>query len=252
MLRTMDSPLKTIRASIRHDMAQWHIAPWDHPLRWLLRSRSVVNLLAMGALVVGAGGAVTVIGIAEVQIASSKGGSGDLWDNVWFVVGLVVGSFGLACLILALSSNGSQIKGRHEFPDLVFAIVLQKQKHAPEPDPNKTWLDTFPDEVVPYDLGELGIRVTNQETNRYASLEFSLVFETNEGDSGVSPRFADRAPWTIAPGMTDRRIIAFEIPNYLTIHPDTARIEVVDHNSGRRIRFPNTHGAHPRSTWQLL
>ena len=232
--------------------ARWHIAPWDHPLRWFLRSRNVLNLLAMGALVVSVGAAATVIGIAEVQIGSSKGGSADLWGNSWFVVGLIVGSIGLVCLTLALSSNGAQTRARHEFPDLLFAIVSQKQKPGPEPDPRKTWLDVFPDEMGPHELGECGIRVTNQETNRYASLEFTLVCDTEEGDRGFLPPFAERMPWTIAPGMSDRRIVTFQLPSYISIKGGTCRIEIVDHNSGRRIRFPNTHGPHPRSTWQLL
>ena len=115
-------------------LAKSRIVPWGQPVRWLLRSRNVLNLLAIGALVVSIGAAATVIGIAEVQIRSGRGGSPDIWNNSWFVVGLSVGSIGLMCLIVALSSNGSQSKARHEFPDLLFAIEHLVERPGEYPD----------------------------------------------------------------------------------------------------------------------
>ncbi len=234
--------------SFRERMTRWHISPWDHPLRTFLRARSVITILATGTLVVSTGAAATVIGIAEVQIASGRGGSVDLWGNNWFCGGLIVGLFGLVFLVLAIVSSASQVKARREFPDVLIEIVSQILRPGRELDSTKSIMDNFPDEVRPHHLFECGLRVTNRETNRYASLEFSFTIDTDEGRKGFRPPFAERTPWSIAPGMTDLRLINFVIANddEKSAKAETGRIEVVDRNSSQQIDFPNAF----RSTWR--
>ena len=226
-------------------MTRCQISPWNHPLRRFLRARSVVTTLAAGTLIVSAGGAATVIGIAEIQIGSDRGGSLDLWGNGWFCGGLIIGLIGLLSLLLAVVSSASQVNARREFPDLLIEITSQIQRPGRKLNPAKSFMDIFPDEMGPHHIFECGLRVTNRESTRYASLEFSVIFETDTGQIGFQPPFAERSPWTVAPGKTDRRLVNFEIPDNQSLRAETGQIEVVDQSSGQRIEFPSAF----RSTW---
>jgi hypothetical protein len=239
-------------SGIRGLMNKWNIAPWNRPVRWVLRTVNVVNVLATGALVVIAGAAASVIGIAEVQIGSGRGGSVDIWGDNWVCFGLIAVSIGLACLFLALFSSYSQMKARREFPDLIFEVVGLLIRPGPEPDLTRPLLDLFFEEVLPHDLFQCVVRVSNRESRRNASLEFSVHIHTENGDILSRPTFADRIPWTIAPGGTDQRTVTFVTQKDVSTDGAIGQIEVVDHNSGRRVLFSSSFGEHSRSTWEFL
>ena len=188
---------------------------------------------------------LTVIGLGQVQIAAIHT-QANLYADPYFDIGLAIGGIAILVVITAISANGSQSKAKGAFPNVAFTIILQQHKDGPDViDPDK-WQETFPDALMPYDMTVRGIRVTNYETNRYVNLEFNLIFNTEqEGDRGFRPIFADWAPWNIGSGTSRERMFSFEVPKYLTIKPETGRIEVADHSSGRRIRFPDTIWATP-------
>jgi len=218
-----------------------------------LRWQSVVTVLALGALVVTTGAAATVIGIAQVQIGSSHHGTVNLWDNSWFFAGFVIGVVGLICLLWALLSAWSQAKARNEFPNITIRLdSVLPPTPGPTPDQTKTLLELFPAELQPHDLQVCGIRVTNFENDRYASLQFTLQFDIDAGKYFFQRPFSERAPWTLAPGMTELRPVTFEMIRGVTVKPGTGRVIVIDFTSGRRITFAYAHGDHPRSTWEFL
>lgn len=201
---------------------------------------------------VATGAAATVIGIAEVQIGSSHRGSEDLWANKWFLVGFIIGILGLGCLFWALSAGCSQSKARHEFPKLSVAIDSQIPRPGPVPDPTMPFHESFTMESRPYELLECGIRITNDEIDRYASLQFVMAVDTDQGKYFFQRPFSERSPWTIGPGMSDRRPVNFEVITEVVAKPGSARIVVTDYNSRRRIAIESKYGDHPPSTWEIL
>jgi hypothetical protein len=197
---------------LRRLLTKLHLLPWDRRLRSFLRSRNVVNLIAIGALVVSIGAAATVIGIAEVQIKSTKGGSGDLWHNPWYCTGLTAGLVGLAFLVLALSSNWSQSKARRKFPDLEIEINTMSRRLPPGTDLAGL---AAPGAIVPIKDEQWDLLVTNREPSRNASLTFTLFRELVQPDGDTNelpflPPRADRRPWNIPPTTSDLRIVNFE------------------------------------------
>ncbi len=218
---------------------------WDHPLRRFLRKRTVLTLLAEGALAVSAGAAATVIGIAEVQIRSNRGGSDDIWNNMWVVIGLILGSVGFVWLLLAISSNGSQSQACREFPDL--EIEIDEFVTAPEV--------TATVSQMPPRLERRGICVLNRETSRNASLEFTLLgdVECSRGTGVQSlpffPPKAAKQPWNCPPGTRDRRVVSFDLRSRSCV-VGSLRLEVIDHISRRRVSFPAALGTYDRRSWR--
>jgi len=211
----------------------------SHPLRRLMLAQNVVTLLAAGGLVVSVGAFATVIGIGEAQIASAHGYSGDCWHNTWFCVGLPVGLLGLLCLVFALSTNWSQVRALHRFPDLSIAMMPPGSGGS---DGHTTRL-------------HVSMRITNRETQRNANLEAILYWQ-------LDPRvFRDPVEWlfppvqdeslTIAPGTTRRMKLDFGLDRQVD-ESEGPRLEIVDHLSGRRITFPAIDGLYDLTTWRSL
>jgi hypothetical protein len=234
------------------------MAPWKKfrvtgaGLRLSLRARrfNVVNLLAAGALVVSIGAAATVIGIAEVQIASAKGGSGDLWSNSWFVLGLTVGLTGLVLFAVAICANSSQTKARREFPDIRITIFGLTQEVDPLQEP------VLPGRSLL--VRHLKVQVHNQETSRTANLGFILVgdldHELPHGGKEYGFYAREQAPWNVGPGLTEHGTISFD-----TIPPDgfvlafaPHRVQVTDFGSRRSVLLQIGQVFFDKSNWKAL
>ena len=205
-------------------------------------------MLATAGLMLSIAALLVVIGLGESQIVASEGKSTNLFGNWWFDIGLVVAAIGMFWGLAAIAAIGSQGTARREFPDLTITVIAVGSLCVPRGD----WPQDDPPLVR---LALFGLRITNHERDRNASLSLTLwhdlVPETPEGvndwpyfpprwDPPASVRNLLPLPIHSDPGTTQQGEVVFEIPNYpAPISADSKpRIEVLDNNSKQRVTLP--------------
>ena len=120
--------------------------------------------------------------------------------------------------------------------------------------------------VVPAHLRSFNVRITNTEAERDASLTVLLYVKLIPGSWGRAGEFVCpppqwtlpaslnlspiSMPFTLAPGSAISGHLIYEIPKYYldkVAGPMSARLELWDHVSGRRMNVPAEMGSYDRS-----
>jgi hypothetical protein len=210
-------------------------------------------MLATAGLMLSVAALLVVIGLGETQIVASESKSTNLFGNRWFDIGLLVAAIGIFWGLAAIAAIGSQGNARREFPDLAITVFAVGRLNVPHGD----WPQ---DDAPTVRLDQFGLRISNHERDRNASISMSLWHDLVPGTFGglgdwpfYPPRWDPppsmvrdllRFPIHLGPDTTRQGEVVFEIPAYVAgIRPDSQpRIEVLDHNSGRRVTLPGVMG----------
>lgn len=231
----------------------------ERPLRRELRRWNTLTMLATAGLMLSIAALLIVIGIGLTQIAAAENYRDvNLFANTWFDLGLFVAGIGMLWGAAAIASIGSQAKALREFPALLIEIIAGSGPSLPAPaleglfptrlPPGLTTTDTWYSQMI-------GVRITNRELTRSASLDVRLKCVLtpgwgNETELRMRPKWQDdgepggggglgltqlRPPIPLEPQSTVEGFMVFDFMNISPHLTDDRKLEVIDHNSGRSV-----------------
>jgi hypothetical protein len=156
-----------------------------------LRKQSVLTFLSAAGVVLSAAGLAVVIGIGRVQIQSSRGGSGDLFADPWFDMGLFLGVAAIILGVIAICANVTQGKALKEFP-----LVSMEMLGWSSADTEHELIPGGP--RVKVTLVRYTVRFISNEASRNASLSPVLWWKLRRGaPQGLAIWMLTNATWEI-------------------------------------------------------
>jgi hypothetical protein len=155
---------------------------WRHgrPVRRTIRRWNVFFMLATAGLLVSTAGLLFLVGVGQVQIDAAGGGSKNLFENWWVIIGCVVAVVGFLWGLAAVTTIVSQAAARKEFPDLVIRVLLRADYDGQEPEPPSG-------HGQPVRLAHVRLLVRNEERERDVTLPISIQFDTLPAIFPVAP-----------------------------------------------------------------
>ena len=213
----------------------------QRPVRRLLRRWNPLTLLATAGVVVSVAGLLLVIGVGQVQIFATKGGSADLFADDWIIAGVIFAAVGIVSGCVSLAAMSSQGKARREFPALRVEVI----GGGTEPLPNREGTALAPHACF------VGLRIWSLESSRLISLKVGLMcdFDNVDHRMRIPPMWKDaaeqpllrqvRVPVDVAPQSTVEGFFLFDL-NWLEPHlRGQPTLELVDNPSGTSIEMPS-------------
>lgn len=140
-----------------------------------LRRLSVPTLLSAAGVLVSAAALAVIIGIGSVQIQAGHGGSGDLFANPWFDVGIFLGGLALLVGIIAISASATQAIAISAFPDVTIRVTAMGRGKANRP----MFFGIGPE--TPMEMYRIKAHIVNNERTRNVNLSVILHFRMQKG-----------------------------------------------------------------------
>jgi hypothetical protein len=125
--------------------------------------------------VVSSAALAVIIGVGQVQIRASQGGSGNLYADPWFDIGLFLGGLALLIGILAISASGTQAIAVSAFPDVIIRVTAMGRGKANRP----MFFGIGPE--TPMEMYRIKAHIVNNERTRNVNLSLVLHFRMQEG-----------------------------------------------------------------------